>query len=121
VLLGQGTGGGALALVPADRVLAAANGWLGPLPPEGASAIVHRDLDHAPEMARSQGVRSLDLLRAGIVDRIVAERPDAADEPEEFCARLAQVLRYELAALMQRDSATVTADRTARYRSLGRA
>ena len=32
VLLGQGTGGGALALVPADRVLAAANGWLGPLP-----------------------------------------------------------------------------------------
>src|SRR3712207_9255745 len=39
VLLGQGTGGGALALVPADRVLAAANGWLGPLPPEGASAI----------------------------------------------------------------------------------
>ena len=37
VLLGQGTGGGALALVPADRVLAAANGWLGPLPPEGAS------------------------------------------------------------------------------------
>ena len=35
VLLGQGTGGGALALVPADRVLAAANGWLGPLPPGG--------------------------------------------------------------------------------------
>src|SRR3712207_9115504 len=34
VLLGQGTGGGALALVPADRVIAAANGWLGPLPPE---------------------------------------------------------------------------------------
>ena len=36
VLLGQGTGGKA-GLVPADRVLAAANGWLGPLPPEGAS------------------------------------------------------------------------------------
>jgi acyl-CoA carboxylase subunit beta len=121
LLLGEGNGGGALALLPADRVIAAQHGWLSPLPPEGASAIVHRDLDHAPEMARSQGVRSLDLLRAGIVDRIVAERPDAADEPEEFCARLAQVLRYELAALMQRDSATVTADRTARYRSLGRA
>ncbi len=121
LLLGEGNGGGALALLPADRVIAAQHGWLSPLPPEGASAIVHRDLDHAPEMARSQGVRSLDLLRAGIVDRIVAERPDAADEPEEFCARLAEVLRYELAALMQRDSATVTADRAARYRSLGRA
>jgi len=65
-------------------------------------------------------VRSLDLRSAGIVDRIVAERPDAADEPEEFCSRLADVLRFELAALMQRDSATVTADRVARYRRLGR-
>ena len=120
LLLGEGTGGGALALLPADRVVAAQHAWLSPLPPEGASAIVHRDLDHAPEMARSQGVRSLDLRAAGIVDRIVAERPDAADEPEEFCGRLSDVLRYELAALMQRDSATVTADRAARYRALGR-
>jgi acetyl-CoA carboxylase alpha subunit len=80
---------------------------------------VHRDLAHAPDMARDQGVRSLDLRRAGIVDRIVAERPDAADEPEAFCARLAEVLRFELAALMQRDSATVVADRVARYRVLG--
>ncbi|MEE2035512.1 carboxyl transferase domain-containing protein, partial [Rhodococcus chondri] len=37
VLLGQGTGGGALALLPADRVLCAQHGWLAPLPPEGAS------------------------------------------------------------------------------------
>jgi acyl-CoA carboxylase subunit beta len=119
LLLGEGTGGGALALLPADRVLAAQHAWLSPLPPEGASAIVHRDLDHAPEMARAQGVRSLDLRDNGIVDRIIAERPDAADEPEEFCARLSDVLRFELAALMQRDSATVTGDRAARYRSLG--
>ena len=42
VLLGQGTGGGALALFPADRTIAAQHGWLSPLPPpEGASAIVH--------------------------------------------------------------------------------
>jgi acetyl-CoA carboxylase carboxyl transferase subunit beta len=34
VLLGQGSGGGALALLPADRVLAATNGWLAPQPPE---------------------------------------------------------------------------------------
>jgi acetyl-CoA carboxylase carboxyl transferase subunit beta len=119
LLLGEGNGGGALALLPADRVVAAQHAWLSPLPPEGASAIVHRDLDHAPEMARSQGVRSLDLYRAGIVDRVVAERPDAADEPVAFFARLADVLRFELAALMQRDSATVVADRAARYRVLG--
>ena len=119
LLLGQGTGGGALALLPADRVIAAQHGWLSPLPPEGASAIVHRDLEHAPDMARAQGVRSLDMRAAGIVDRIVVEKPDAADEPEEFCARLGEVLRYELAELWQRDRATLVEARTARYQKIG--
>jgi acetyl-CoA carboxylase carboxyl transferase subunit beta len=109
-----------LALLPADRVIAAQHGWLSPLPPEGASAITYRDLDHAPDMARAQGVRSLDLREAGIVDRIVAEKPDAADEPEEFCSRLGDVPRYELAALMHRDRSRLVAERVARYQAIGR-
>ena len=120
VLLGQGTGGGALALVPADRVLAAANGWLGPLPPEGASAIVHRTVDRAGDMAQNQGVRATDLWRAGIVDRVVPERPDAADEPAEFCQRLGRVLGEELAGLLGRDDSERMRRRLHRYRHLGR-
>jgi acyl-CoA carboxylase subunit beta len=119
VLLGQGTGGGALALVPADRVVAAQHGWLSPLPPEGASAIVHRDVSRAPEMAEKQGVRSLDLVRAGIVDRVVPERPDAADEPESFCRRMGQVLQHELVRLLEKDPLERQADRLSRYRRLG--
>src|SRR5699024_4317511 len=45
VLLGEGTGGGALALLPARRVVAAGNAWLSPLPPEGASAILFKDAE----------------------------------------------------------------------------
>jgi acetyl-CoA carboxylase carboxyl transferase subunit beta len=120
VLLGQGTGGGALALVPADRVLSAANGWLGPLPPEGASVIVHRTIDRADEMAANQGVRATDLWRAGIVDRVVPERPDAADEPQEFCERLGRVLGEELAGLLGRDDNERFRSRLHRYRHLGR-
>jgi acetyl-CoA carboxylase carboxyl transferase beta subunit len=119
VLLGQGTGGGALALVPADRVVAAQHGWLSPLPPEGASAIVHRDTEHAPDMAQKQGVRSADLLATGIVDVVVPERPDAADEPEEFCRRLGRVLSNELAGLLHADSHVRFDARLARYRALG--
>lgn len=119
VLLGQGSGGGALALVPADRVIAAQHAWLSPLSPEGASAIVHRDTEHAPEMAQKQGVRSSDLLAVGIVDRIVAERPDAADEPEDFCDRMGKVLQYELVSLLQADPADRYAARLSRYRRLG--
>ena len=119
VLLGQGSGGPALAMVPADRVLAALHGWLAPLPPEGASAIVFRDTDHAPELAAAQGVRSADLLRNGIVDVIVSENPDAADEPVEYCQRLAGVIAAEVAALRSTpDEGRMTA-RLQRYRRLG--
>jgi acetyl-CoA carboxylase carboxyl transferase subunit beta len=114
LMLGEGNGGGALALLPADRVVAAQHAWLSPLPPEGASAIVHRDLDHAPEMARSQQVRAIDLHARGIVDLVVAERPDAADEPAAFCQRVGAVLEHELAQLLQ-NGAGSPADRARRY------
>ncbi len=35
LLLGEGAGGGALALLPADRVICAQHAWLSPLPPRG--------------------------------------------------------------------------------------
>jgi acetyl-CoA carboxylase carboxyl transferase subunit beta len=119
LLLGEGAGGGALALLPADRVVCAQHAWLSPLPPEGASAIIHRTTDRAPEMAAAQGVRSLDLLRDGVVDRVVAERPDAADEPAAYLERLARVLEHEITALLRRDPRTRLAARLARYRGLG--
>ena len=114
LMLGEGNGGGALAFLPADRVVAAQHAWLSPLPPEGASAIVHRDLDHAPEMARQQQVRAIDLHRLGVVDRIVAEHPDAADEAEAFCQRVGAVLEHELSTLL-RVGAGSPADRARRY------
>lgn len=100
VLIGEGTGGGALALLPADRTIAAEHAWLSPLPPEGASAIVHRDTAHAPALAEQQGVASARLRANGIIDRIVAECPDAAAEPREFCVRMGDAIAQELAGLL---------------------
>ncbi|WP_418003549.1 carboxyl transferase domain-containing protein [Mycobacterium sp. PDNC021] len=119
VLLGQGSGGPALAMVPADRVLAAQHGWLAPLPPEGASAIVYRDVDHAPELAAAQGVRSLDLLKAGIVDVIVPENPDAADDPVGFTERMSSAIAAELHALHTVPAAQRLGVRLQRYRRIG--
>jgi len=119
LLLGEGTGGGALALVPADRVIAAQHAWLSPLPPEGASAIVHRTTEYAAQVAESQGVRSLDLLRDRIVDRIIAEHPDAAEEPDDFALRTGQVLQHELVRLLEVDPGLRHGQRLERYRALG--
>ena len=88
VILGQGCGGGALAMLPADKVLAAAHGWLSPLPPEGASAIIYRDTAHAPAMMENQGVSAQALVSSGIIDGIIPEIPDASDEPTTFINRV---------------------------------
>ena len=101
VLLGQGTGGAALALLPADRVLAAQHAWLSPLAPEGASVIVYRDAAHAPELAARQGIRSADLSAAGIVDHIVAEA-----SPHQLLRDLGRALQAELRSLGAPDDET---------------
>lgn len=113
VLLGQGTGGAALALLPADRTVAAADAWLAPLAPEGASAIVHRDTGHAAELARSQGIRAADLAAAGIVDEIV---PGSAG----LTRALGHAVHRALAELAILDDDTRLAERSRRYRHLGR-
>ncbi|MEU6174682.1 carboxyl transferase domain-containing protein [Streptantibioticus parmotrematis] len=119
LLLGQGAGGGALALLPADRVLAARHAWLSPLPPEGASAILYRTTERAYEVAERQGVRSADLLAHRVVDRIVEETPDAADDPAPFLTLLGEALGAELTALRARDRDERLTARRARYRTLG--
>ncbi|VXB57105.1 carboxyl transferase domain-containing protein [Aeromicrobium sp. 9AM] len=100
VILGQGCGGGALALLPADVVIAAENAWLSPLPPEGASAIVHGDLDHAAEMAEAQRVSAIDLFENGTVHHLVAE-PEG-DTPEQLARAIAAEVGSQLVALRAR-------------------
>jgi acetyl-CoA carboxylase alpha subunit/acetyl-CoA carboxylase beta subunit len=119
ILLGQGTGGGALALVPADRILAAQHGWLSPLPPEGASAILYRDTSHAPAMAAVQGIRSAELLANGIVDCVIPEYPDAAAEPKRFCRRIGAAVQNELATLANTETAQRLIERERRFDRIG--
>jgi acetyl-CoA carboxylase carboxyl transferase subunit beta len=117
--MGQGAGGGALALLPADRTIAAQHAWLSPLPPEGASAIVHRNTDYAPSMSEAQGVNVASLYAHGLVEHIVDERPDASLEPKAFCLRLGQAIEYELAALSRAGITELLPQRLAKYRKLG--
>lgn len=100
VLLGEGAGGGALALLPAHRVIAAEHSWLSPLPPEGASAIVFGDVDHAAHMAESQKVGAAALLKAGTVHRIVPESPETDEDPAGFATAIAAEVGAQLRELL---------------------
>lgn len=118
IILGEGTGGGALALMPADRTICAENGWIAPLPPEGASAIVHRTGTRAPEMADAHRIRALDLLTIGAVDEIVPELPDASRNPVQFCQRIASVASAHVRELLQQPDEIRLNLRHQRYRRM---
>ena len=119
LLVGEGGSGGALALLAADRVVCAEHASLGVIAPEGASAILYRDLDHAPELAATQAGASWRLAEAGIADVVVPEPRPAHEQPEAFLARLAAVVAAELPALAAADPAARLAARRARWRALG--
>lgn len=95
ILLGGGAGGGALALLPADRVIAASDSWVTPLPVEGASLIRFRTTDRAAELAAGQQIRAANLAGVGAVDRIVAE-------PTTDVESWATVVSEELARIVAR-------------------
>jgi acetyl-CoA carboxylase carboxyl transferase subunit beta len=123
LLLGQGAGGAALALLPADRVLAAQHAWLAPLAPEGASAIVYRDTAHAPDLAARQGISTAALAATGIVDHVIPEPPTAdtamAAGGERLCRELGDALHRALEDLVKQDDGVRAAARLRRYRHLG--
>ena len=73
LLLGAGTGGAALSLLGADRVVAASHAWVAPLAPEGAAAIRHGG-DHDPaHVAWEQRIGAHALADIGFVDVVVHE------------------------------------------------
>jgi acetyl-CoA carboxylase carboxyl transferase beta subunit len=119
LLLGEGAGGGALAFLPADRVVAAEHAWLSPLPPEGASAVLYHTTERAVEIAERQGIGVAALRAHRIVDRVVPELPDAADEGEAFLQRMGAVLEAELGTLLRSDPSARYRERRRRYRALG--
>lgn len=109
VLLGQGAGGAALALFPADTRIAAADAWLSPLPPEGASVIVHHDTVHAAELADHQGIAAAALSANGTVDRIVDVTADGG--VRALRSVVAEALATRTRPSMRRRTRTPGADR----------
>ncbi len=115
LLFGQGTGGGAVALLPADRVIACEHAWLSPIQPEGASEILYRSTERARELATSQAIASTDLRRLGIVDVVVPDRPQPGEEGTPFADRVAATAVALLREISGMDPTTRIAQRTRRW------
>ena len=116
VLIGEGSGAGAIALVAADVMIALEHAWLAPISPEAASAILFRDTEAAAQMARGQAADVEALQDEGIVDTIVPEGPTVAQTSVALADAVATALRK--ASSMPPEERLLT--RRAAIRSLAR-
>jgi acetyl-CoA carboxylase carboxyl transferase subunit alpha len=119
-VIGQGGSGGALAIGVADRILMLEHAVYSVAAPEAAANILYKDPKLAHEAAAVLKLTAGDLLRLGIVDRVVAEPPGGAhSDPTAAAELLGAALREELAALTERPVDELVERRYEKYRRIG--
>lgn len=112
LLVGEGGGGAAIALLPADRVIAGRDAWLAPIAPEAASSILFGTPARAAEVAAAQRIGVDDLLALGVVDAVVAGAASRTD----FVAQWSDEIASALAAVTELPASERVERRLARSR-----
>ncbi len=121
---GEGGSGGAIALAAANRVLILEHSIYSVISPEGAASILWRDDKsgtRAKDAADQMKITATDLLKMGIVDRIVTEPAGGAHaDTETMINTLGNVLEEELKALSFMTPEQLVAQRAERFYDIGR-
>ncbi|MDR1067103.1 MAG: acetyl-CoA carboxylase carboxyltransferase subunit alpha [Clostridiales bacterium] len=120
IVTGEGGSGGALALALADTVWALENSTYSILSPEGFASILWRDASRANEAAELMRLTAEDLLKNGVIDKIIPEAAEGADANFAFTA---DIIKKELLdvipKLLAKDKRQLLDARYARFRKYG--
>lgn len=116
VVIGEGGSGGAIGLAMADRVWMLENAVYSVISPEGCASILYKDAARADEAAAALGLTAQDLLRLGVIDRIVDEKDGSADA---VAAELRSGLLEALGELEGLSADELVEARYAKYRTMG--
>lgn len=120
VIIGEGGSGGAVALAAANRVLMFEHAVYSVISPEGCASILWRSAARAEAAAEAMRVTAGDLLKLGVIHRIVYEpRGGAHRDPAETVKRLTLALRAELDALAALTPAELRREREEFFLRLG--
>ncbi len=88
--------------------------------PEGCASILWRDAAHAQEAAEGLRLTAQDLLRLGVIDRIVAEPLGGAHRlPAEAIAALGEAIEEALRPLHGQDGASLRDGRRRKFLAIG--
>jgi acetyl-CoA carboxylase carboxyl transferase subunit alpha len=120
VIIGEGGSGGAVALAAANRVLMCEHAVYSVISPEGCASILWRSAAQAPDAAEAMRVTATDLLKLGVIHRIVYEPKGGAHrDPDAMVKRLALALRGELDGLAALSPAELRREREEFFLKLG--
>ena len=119
-IIGEGGSGGAIAMAGGNTVLMLEHAIYSVIPPEGCSAILWRDGEHAPEAAEALRLTAQDLLRLGVIDRIVEEPLGGAHRAaKEAVETLGEAIDEALLPLLGLDGSVLRAQRREKFLAMG--
>ena len=106
VIIGEGASGGALGIGIGDRILMLKYCWYSVISPESCSSILWRSWDFKEQAAEALKLTANDLLKLGIIDRIVDEPSGGAHRNHQEAASIlkkALLEEIELVSKIKKD------------------
>ena len=120
VIVGEGGSGGAVGLAAANRVLMLEHAIYSVISPEGCASILWRGADRAPDAAEAMKMTAADLLRIGVIHKIVYEPKGGAHRDHAGAVkRLSVALRAELDELVYLDPDSLRRERRSFFLTQG--
>ena len=119
-VVGEGGSGGAIALAAANTVLMFEHAVYSVISPEGCASILWRTSDKAADAAEAMKITAADLLRLGVIDRIVPEPMGGAHRDRtKAIAALSGAIGEELDRLAIMDADQVRRARREKFLKIG--
>ncbi|HRD46660.1 MAG TPA: acetyl-CoA carboxylase carboxyltransferase subunit alpha [Caulobacter sp.] len=118
---GEGMSGGAIGIAAGNKVLILEHGIYSVISPEGAASILWRDGARAKDAAEQMHITAQDLIKTGVVDRIIDEPAGGAhSDPETTVQAVGDAIEEELRALSELTPDQLLKQRADRYYAIGR-
>ena len=102
MIIGEGGSGGAIALAAANKVFMLEHSIYTVASPEASASILWRSAERAKDAAESMKITANDLLRLGIIDKIIDEPLGGAHrEPAQMISQVKSYLKNTIIELSQ--------------------
>jgi acetyl-CoA carboxylase carboxyl transferase subunit alpha len=121
LVIGEGGSGGAIAIAAASRVMMMEHAIYSVISPEGAASILWRDTARAQDAATGMKITAQDLLKFGIIDKIVQEPTGGAHRDGQAAInRAGDAIAAALSDLAGLSGDDVVAKRADKFLAIGR-